>query len=223
MSETEFKLILDASKVNFADFQRSAAYQTADVEIAYKAGFMHGEKWCEKSKYSDPVAILLRAYEKAWAASGKSYSRLNAGLWQILVSCINIGLEFQENDIETIYSECHGGYWFGASLNCKHQGEGLYRSANTTGNISAAKSFEKWRGRVPFISPTGERLSEGTDFKYQGLYWHVTGWNEGNDILHCAGYENSLKEGKRKLKKFTREQWIADRGNMTDFKTRSFG
>lgn len=219
MKDTKWEAIQQAGKKALDEWRTSAGYVDSDKDNAYSVGFRHG---AAIDICSAPVQICTLAYEKAWGATGKSWPRLNSGLYSILKAVITLGLEFQEDDIATIYAECNGGYWFGASLNCKHQGEGFYRAANTCGNLSAAKSFEKWRGRTPFLSQTGTRVSEGTEFKYQGLYWHVTGWGEENDVLMCAGYDNRSKEGKRKLKKFDREQWLTERENMTDFDTKSW-
>lgn len=160
-----------------------------------------------------PACSIMRDF---YRNSKRETTGLNPLLQRALNNCIRSQMPFAEDDIEWIYKNCKGGYWFNSSSNGKSRGEEFYNEACVF-NTSAAISYEKFFKRVPFIIGT-HRMFTGVTFKFEKLYWTVTGWNEKNELT-CVGYGNPDfvgvkihdKKGKKKLRKFSREEWLIAR------------
>lgn len=164
-----------------------------------------------KKKESKTMHIMTNIWQNL---DYSSHQRVNQGMSSILCNLIEIGINFEPNDIHDIYSSFRGGYWFGVSRNGKTMGEQFYRSAcDSNPNTSAAQSFELWTGRKPFILDN-HRLYEGASFTMDKLYWTVSGFEDEKRIITCVGYENGMQEGKRKLMKLTNEEFLVKRKLM---------
>lgn len=85
----------------------------------------------------------------------RSWLGLNTTMSDALCLAISASLRFDTDDISTIHAKTRGGYWFGVGS------ERFYRLAVTSGNISAAQSWESWVKRPPFILG-GRRLFVGS-------------------------------------------------------------
>lgn len=144
--------------------------------------------WEELIPEGDGTAILevrspaYRLLKHVWASQGEgmghSWDRLNDAMQTALSLAIRSGMAFDVDDFRRFSSDFNSGYWIGAG------GEGYYAMAVGSGvwsgsrshgpNPSAYQSFEKWRGRKPFIvrMNAGDektvRLSVGQRFG-----WHV--------------------------------------------------
>lgn len=90
----------------------------------------------------------------------KSWIRLNHTMQDALSCAVRSGIAFRPGDIGEIYSKMRGGYWFG-------EHEWIYREAIEAGNVTAARAYESWQSREPFILD-GNRLFVGAqvDMKY---------------------------------------------------------
>lgn len=161
------------------------------------------------TELSPALSIMRQVWENRGA---ESYIQLNQSLYSILKGVVECGIAFDDGDMGKIVNECRGQYWLGTSLNGHHFGEGIYAAACKR-NQSAAKSYEASFQRTPFLLGSA-RVFEGFKFRFDGLYCHVTGWSEGNDVLHAVGYKNRNSEGVKKLYKFTRENWLKARKEM---------
>lgn len=155
-------------------------------------------------------------------AQRDSWVRLNMDMNALLVSVVKLGLAFDEDDMEKIFKQCRGGYWFGQSANGHHHGEGIY-SAACQWNPSAAKSYEKLFARVPFLLGSTQ-MHVGCSFIYNGLRYSVTGWSKDNKQLTAVAYKEQtydsatsqwIRKGK-KLFSMTREQWLAVRKDISE-------
>lgn len=164
-----------------------------------------------KKKESKIMHIMTNIWQNL---DYSSHQRVNQGMSSILYNLIEIGIDFEPNDIKDIHESFRGGYWLGVSRNGKTMGEQFYRSAcGSNTNTSAAKSFELWAGRKPFIL-NNHRLYEGANFTMDKLYWTVSGFEDKTGVIMCVGYENGMQEGKRKLMKLTNEQFLIKRKEM---------
>ncbi len=83
----------------------------------------------------------------------KSWIRLNHTMQNALSLALEAGLTFDLGDIKSICDTMRGGRWFGES-------EWIYKAAVEWDNGSAARSYELWQGREPFILD-GRRLYVG--------------------------------------------------------------
>lgn len=145
----------------------------------------------------------------------KGYARLNAAMQKSLSSLIQANVGFAETDFKYILSHYGCGHWIGLSLNGNHWGESFY-SQSCQLNKSAAISYEKAKDRTPFLL-NGKRVHQGFDFKWAGKFWHVTGWEDNNEVLRVVGYENRNQKGKRKLESFDRKRWLEERKNFQEW------
>jgi len=161
-------------------------------------------------------SIAMQMMTLAWENSnlhGKSWTRLNARLQSILEQIIGFEIEFEKDDFKNIFESFRGGYWFSQSSNGNNYGEGFYSIACAWNN-SAAKSFESWTNREPFIL-NSNRLNEGSEFAYNNYFWRVSGFSKDNKTCLCVGYTDRGNKKGRKLLKFNNDQFSALKKEMT--------
>ena len=99
------------------------------------------------------MSDAMKLMELVWRGNAKaarfSWERLNHAMWKALHLAIANGMNFAEGDFAEIKKRFGMSYW---GINNGHMlGEGFYYAACTTGNLSACRSFEAWKGRGPFI------------------------------------------------------------------------
>lgn len=105
---------------------------------------------------SPVIRLVDLLWDNAQKATGHSWTRLNGALHQSIYLAIEAGLKFAPGDFEYIWEHYNSGYWIGDG-----NGEGWYSRAVEYDNRSACISFEKQKGRKPFIL-NGKRLAIGT-------------------------------------------------------------
>jgi|GEM_PF-671916 len=126
-----------------------------------------------------------------WESAGPTTEQLNHGMSGALKCAICYGFKFQPDDFQEIASRFRGVYWMGNSVGSE-LGEAFYclacqkHGGRTRENRSAAISYEKWKGRKPFIVG-GRRLCIGSEYRHQteGRLW-VT--NIVDDKIRMAKY-----------------------------------
>ncbi len=102
----------------------------------------------------EPKSPAYQLIQIVWQKTAfKSWIRLNHTMQEALSLALQAGLSFNLDDIKTIYNTMRGGRWFGDV-------EWIYKAAIDWGNLDAARSFESWRKREPFILD-GRRLHVG--------------------------------------------------------------
>ena len=142
----------------------------------------------------------------------KSHEHLNRTMQDALMSVINAGIRFDKEDFDFVHKSFRPGYWMGKSTNGNHYGEHYYSSA-AVNNPSCIIAWESYYKRTAFIVD-GKRMSQWMKFKFEGLFCHVTGWNEDNDKLQAVGYDENFDKGKRKLLSWTKKEWLEIRKNI---------
>lgn len=166
----------------------------------------------KKKKQSAALDVM----DLVWINSSRnSYQTLNGGLEEVLGCLIEMDFIFGDNDFAEIKERYRGHYWLGVSANGHHYGERLYRLGATAYNNTFCLAYEKATSRVPFLFGS-QRVFDGFEFFMDGLWWEVTGWTKDNQSIRTVGHKNRMKQGKRKLASFTREQWLEARKKITD-------
>lgn len=191
----------------------------------------------KKAKEPEPspvVAMLDMVYREANSATSHSWGRLNHAMRSALSLAIGGGFKFELGDFKHVLANYRAGCWIGESS------EWCYAQAIAENNLSAAKSYEEFRAREPFIADgvnvrnnhnsfahmvgdrQKERLHVGASFKWQGQKVEVTSFsdvgsfravNNGQSYVVACSYEE-VDEYRRKIKKrfkITREDIVADR------------
>jgi hypothetical protein len=183
------------------------------------------ERYQEDAKLTPVTKIVQTLWDNA--KRDACPTGLDPIIGNVISSCISAQIKFAENDFIDIY-KIVSGHGFHLSSNGHSCGEGFYANACRC-NDSAAASFEIFQDRDPFILKN-KRLFDGAEFKLNGFYFSVTGWNKEKQMT-CVGYEKpkpgylekDKSRGKRTLKKFTREQWLEERKGaelLTDYSIR---
>lgn len=136
---------------------------------------------------SPAIRLLELTWNESLKKTGFSWRRLNRSMDTTLKLAIDSGMEFYERDFAYISEHFRIGYW-GSDCEC------YYTLAASTNNLSAARSFESWRKRKPFImngigcwrwigcwqnggayhSRTRGRLTVNTQFSWQEQWVTVT-------------------------------------------------
>lgn len=141
---------------------------------------------------------------------GRSWTRLNQSMAGALRLAIEGGLRFNEADFSQINADFDGYRWIGEDY-----GEYMYtiacsaRHSRSVPNLSAARAYEHWRGRKPFLWQK-KRLAVGSQFSWDGASVVVTSFNDKQDeLIACAyhAYPNNHKVAKRF--RITRKQFQA--------------
>jgi len=99
-----------------------------------------------KPKPSPAYSLMAHVWQCSLEATGHSWERLNHAMHDALKLAINAGMIFESDDFGRIMAGFRGGYWI-----LDGGGEWCYALAVRTGNLSAARAFEHWKGRKPFI------------------------------------------------------------------------
>lgn len=130
------------------------------------------------TKDSPAMQLLDHVWRNEWHGAGRSWERLNSAMKEALALAIDHLFRFNEGDFAEFGDRFRFGRWGGADSG--GFAEGFYSRAcavhDTFGrshgpNRSACISFEKWKGREPFIYKdrsciSGVRLACGSRF-----YW----------------------------------------------------
>jgi len=155
-------------------------------------------------KKDSPAVELM---ELVWAGNAKATSfaweRLNDALRSALHLAICNGMAFGLEDFPMIAKRYRLWYWGGRDGHML--GEGFYRSACITGNMSACLAFEAWKRRPPFIvdgadprsySPQGlhlastrkrGRVAVSFEFPWSGERVRVTSFaDDGSHLVACS-------------------------------------
>lgn len=146
---------------------------------------------------------------------GGSWDRINRSVNASLRLAIDSGQRFDLDDFRDFYVDFNGGFWL--------NGEEFYAQAVSCRNLSAAKSYETYRDRKPFIvdshNGSRQRVAIGTRFPWKCEDVTVTSFvgkddADGEAIIACSYHER--KEGKHdnKVKRrfhITHADILADR------------
>ena len=122
-------------------------------------------------KLSPTMAYLTAAWNGACTTGQDSWRRINNAMIDSLRTAISSGMRFDKQDFNLIREHFRPQYWMAPGSGGY---EIIYANAVQEGNISAAQSFETWKGRKPFITygvlnPKSEdeiRLAVGFQFGY---------------------------------------------------------
>jgi hypothetical protein len=171
-------------------------------------------------------SAVIKMLELIWDNEGKaqgdgcSWTRLNGALQSGLSIAVECGFKFNLGDFATLCEERPKGFRFGYWSG--QDGERWYSMACAVerghgGNLSAARSFEQWRNRKPFIlktfdNPSGIRLAIGHRFDWtkdgvikegsQRCLVAVTSFDDADGTLRACHYKGVVGEGKP-VKMFT--------------------
>ena len=119
-----------------------------------------------KPKEASPVDRLLTiVWENTLKATGHSWERLNHAMHAALKLAIGAGFEFETDDMKQVMANYRTGYWIGDPEWC-------YSMAIGQGNLSAAKSYEAWKAREPFIA---DDVDIGRHWNNEGFAHSVSG------------------------------------------------
>jgi hypothetical protein len=150
-----------------------------------------------------PVLDLLDTVWNHWGgATRHSWDRVNHSMRQALCLAIGSGMEFGSDDFAEIQRRYRFHYWGGEDAG--GFAEGFYTLAVVEGNLSAARAFEKWKGRPPFIwdsillpreghyTKSGgrremARLTVRSEFAWRGQRVKVTSFaDDGSHVVACS-------------------------------------
>lgn len=108
---------------------------------------------------------FLRMLDVLVAGNNSSPRKLGYAICSAIKAAATAGIKFGIDDFERIAAGKETGLWCAGEDN----GERMYETLIRAGNESAIRSFERWRGRKPFIVE-GERLFRGCS-----VQWRVKG------------------------------------------------
>jgi hypothetical protein len=157
-------------------------------------------------KRAEPKSAVIVLLDHVWSSTNRStthsYERLNHAMRSALEMAAGYGFKFAPDDVQYILSNYRSHYWIGES------DEWLYGTAVAAGNMSAIQSFEKAKGREPFIAEQvnlsvghsgylhggagtrqRERLVVGASFKWQGQTVKVTSFAKDQGHVNCCSYK----------------------------------
>lgn len=151
----------------------------------------------EEAALSPPLQLLQLVWRHSLKVTGHSWDRLNRSMQRGLDLAIDSGMQFGLDDFTEMAKRFRSEYWIG-------DGERYYALAVGRGNLSAARSFERKRGRKPFIwrgqsdhfEPShrnvtrhGSRLAVGTTFGSRFTRLTVTSFNDTDGVLVACSYK----------------------------------
>lgn len=96
-----------------------------------------------------------------------AWVHINPARSSALFLAISARIPFLDGEFGRIVNDFNGQYWLGEDR------EAYYASACRNGNVSAAKSIERWFGRGPFIVD-GERVYVGAHFQWENVTHRCT-------------------------------------------------
>ena len=126
----------------------------------------------EKEQLS-PVIQLLQVIWNHTCDAGHSWERLNAALQSGLALAIGYGFVFERDDFVEIAKRFRPGYWLNGESYYSRAVEGPgCGGGRKYANLSAAKAFEHWVERKPYIVK-GRRLALGSEVQHpeHGRLW----------------------------------------------------
>ena len=163
-------------------------------------------KLATKKPLSPAITLLDHVWGSVNKATDHSWERLNHAMRDALLLAIGGGFMFEIDDVEWIFGNYNSSYWIGES------DEWIYCEAVAAGNMPAIKSYEKCKGREPFIaervdlphvqndylhgsSPRRqkERLTVGASFKWQGVEIKVTSFARDQSHAVACSYKPRRK------------------------------
>jgi hypothetical protein len=164
------------------------------------------EKWVltraepdDKHGRSPALSFVGMVWNLAQQETGHSWQRFNSGLRGALMLAVETGMVFHDDDFTYMVEQWRAGFWLGAD-NAYSLGESIYAKAIEYRNFQACRSFEKWRGREPFIFD-GDRLAHNSEMPLPGQgRWKVTSFSEDGKAINLCMY-----------------QWVGD-GDKRDYK-----
>jgi hypothetical protein len=189
-----------------------------------------------KQKKSAVIELLDLVYDRANEAVEHSWERLNHAMRHALELAVGAGFTFAESDIAYVHANYRSGYWLGESS------EWVYALAIGVGNLTAAKSYEAYAKREPFIADDvrlhinsqgytngdsgkrqRERLAVGSEFPWKGATARVTSFSGDGLTLTACTYKprnsnDHLRERIDKRYKISRDDIIADRAERKERK-----
>lgn len=135
----------------------------------------------EPETRSPAYKLVSHVWQHKQGGTGHSWARVNAAMSQALCLAIEAGLLFAEDDFREIYGGMRGGYWFGETS------ERFYSLAVKFDHESACRSFEAWKGRLPFVFG-GSRLHVGAMLDWDGeANATVTSFaSDGGSLVACT-------------------------------------
>lgn len=149
----------------------------------------------KKEPPSPAYQLVAHVYRHSLQATSHSWTRLNTALHQALMIAIESGITFAEGDFAAIAKDFRSDKWMGTPP------EGFYCVAIQVGNMSAVKSFEAWKGRMPFIVDdrqyardwTGpkQRASVGLRFYWKDEWVKVTSFNDADHTITVCSYHDT--------------------------------
>lgn len=172
-----------------------------------------------KQEQSPVIQLMQTVWNHGCKATGHSWQRINSSMHKALSLAITSGFRFGKHDMGTVLVDggFRSGYWIGASS------EWVYSLAISTGNYSAAQSYEAWTDRKPFIAhrvqPDGdrmwrdkERLHVGARFCWNDEDVHVTSFaDDGNSLTACSYHGGDHCNVVKHRYTITRKDLLADR------------
>ncbi len=125
-----------------------------------------------------------------------SYAHLESAMKHAVILAIDFGLEFGQDDFKIFEKKYMMGHWAATPGNPDEvYAEGFYSRASKARNVSACRSFEKFRGREPYILG-GKRICVGAKFHWNGEEVECTSFPNGKDYLVACSYKTPA-DGRR--------------------------
>ena len=142
-------------------------------------------------------------WKHATKATRAGWSTYNQALRRALELAVQCGMEFAPRDMQAFWEKYRGHFWMGGGDNGT---EWIYSTAVACSNVSAAKSYESWQKRKPFLYDQilgGDRVSigqgrsthkiarlhVGARFLYDGCRWHVGSFAKDNSYVNAQQRE----------------------------------
>ncbi len=163
--------------------------------------------------YSPVINVVKTVCDKSKLPDKSSKDQFHAIMRDSLELCIKSLMPFEINDFKNISETIRYFPW--NCWNNSNYGEEYYRIAVINNNISAAISFENWKGRKPFIHKGFVKYPERygrygsierhTSRLFIGASYYdinklervtVTSFDDKNGIVICCSYQNE-DENKR--------------------------
>lgn len=163
-----------------------------------------------KKRPSPALTLIQHVWDHQQEAIGPSWTRLNQSMSGAVRLAISAGLRFGLEDFKTIAEPMRIGYWCGADY-----GERWYTDAIVRGHLSAARAYETWRGRKPFLlqtnprQPARQRLHVGSDFMWQECRVQVTSF--AADQSYLTAVQRATRCKPEPCPKCGREEWTYSR------------
>jgi hypothetical protein len=154
------------------------------------------------TKRSAAYRLLELVWKNVCACTGHSWERINHSMAAALALAIRSGMRFGREDFARFAVDFNSGFWIlndGGHM----YGEGIYRLALYCDNLSAARSFEAWKKRPPYIvdrifgdAYRSGRIALRSKFIWQEKTVTVTSFaDDGQSIVACA-YDKKFENGR---------------------------